>query len=397
MAGKLFLATYATGMLKDHPHNPLSTTQAIAMSDIKDNKPGHRGRNQSDLELDPEKAKPSTEPSVDDLQIDMAQLFEQAVEQTRMALCVTDPHRPGNPIVYVNQAFMEITGYSREESLGRNCKFLQGPETDPKAIERIRQTLEDREVRVIELLNYRKDGTTFVNSLHVGPIYDEEGTLTHFYGSQWDVSEVIDNRARETVQRHVTAELQHRTRNLFGVFGALLRLTASEAVDKAELVSELSSRLDAMVRAHEASIGPGGTATGPSDLHALAEAILRPYRTASTGRIAMDGPVVILNPSTVVPLGLALHELATNALKHGAFSNTDGSVQIGWIRDGGEIVLTWEEHGGPPMPETSEVKRHGGTGSKLVPAMLRSAGGGIEMRPRPEGMAARIRLPVRDD
>ena len=354
--------------------------------------PEDRGRDQSDLELDPQKADPKVEPSVEGLRIDMAQLFEQATEQTRMAICVTDPHHPDNPIVYINQAFTEITGYARDEVLGRNCRFLQGPDTDPKGVAHIRQTLKDKEVRVVELLNYRKDGTPFTNSLHIGPIYDEAGKLTHFYGSQWDVTELLDTRARETIQHQITDELQHRTRNLFGVFGGLLRLTANEAADKEELVEKLSERLSAMGRAHEAALR--GNATGESDLHALLEATLRPYRTNATGRIALDGPVVILANSSLVPLGLALHELATNALKHGSLSRAEGSVRINWTLDNGDLMLDWEERGGPRLRTGTGLETSKGTGSRLVPAMLRSAGGGIEMQPQPKGMVARIHLPL---
>ena len=349
---------------------------------------------QSDFELDPREATSGARPSVTGLRIEMGQLFEQAVEQTRMSLCVTDPHQPDNPIVYVNQAFEEITGYARAETLGRNCRFLQGPETDPAAVDRVRQALAAQEVRVVELLNYRKDGSSFVNSLHVGPIYDEAGNLTHFYGSQWDVTDIIDNRARETVQRHVTDELRHRTRNLFGVFRALLRLTANEVSGKDELVQELSSRLEAMVHAHDVSIGPGGRASGGGDLHALVEAILRPYRTTQTGRIAVDGPVVVVEASHVVPLGLALHELATNALKYGSLGCADGSVHVAWTADATDLHLHWEERGGPSLPHTPGAVRGGGTGSRLMPRMLRSVGGGIEIEPRPEGMTARLRLPL---
>ena len=349
---------------------------------------------QSDFELDPKDATSETRPSVSGLRIEMGQLFKQAVEQTRMALCVTDPHEPDNPIVYVNQAFEEITGYSRKETLGRNCRFLQGPDTDPGAVDRIRQALESQEVRVIELLNYRKDGSSFVNSLHVGPIYDDDGNLTHYYGSQWDVTDILDNRARETVQQHVTDELRHRTRNLFGVFRALLRLTANEVADKEDLVQELSARLEAMVHAHEVSIGPGGRSSGRGDLHTLVEAILRPYRTSQTGRIVIDGPVVVVETSHVIPLGLALHELATNALKYGALSRANGSVHVAWSVEDAELLLWWEERGGPSLPDVPVTASGGGTGSRLMPRMLQSVDGEIDIDPRPEGMRARLRLPV---
>jgi PAS domain S-box-containing protein len=94
------------------------------------------------------------------------------------------------PIVFVNRAFRWLTGYDEQDIIGRNCRFLQGPGTDPEAVARIRTALANEDVVVVELLNYRKDGTAFWNALHLGPIYDAQGRLIYYFGSQWDVSDV---------------------------------------------------------------------------------------------------------------------------------------------------------------------------------------------------------------
>src|SRR5690349_15160652 len=100
-------------------------------------------------------------------------LFEQAMAQTRMAVCLSDPNMPDDPIVFCNEAFERLTGYSAEEVIGRNCRFLQGPDTDPHEVARLRDALREEKVAVVELVNYRKDGTRFWNALHLGPIYGE--------------------------------------------------------------------------------------------------------------------------------------------------------------------------------------------------------------------------------
>ncbi|WP_281827621.1 PAS domain-containing protein [Jannaschia rubra] len=107
------------------------------------------------------------------MDVETATLFRQALKQTRMAVTIADPHRPDSPIVYANHPFTELTGFPLEEIVGRNCRFLQGPKTDPTAVEEIRNAVGAREVRVVELLNYRRDDSTFWNSLYVGPIYDD--------------------------------------------------------------------------------------------------------------------------------------------------------------------------------------------------------------------------------
>jgi PAS domain S-box-containing protein len=102
---------------------------------------------------------------------------------------ITDATLAENPIVYVNPAFERMTGFSAEEVLGKNCRFLQGEDREQSALDELRAALgEERECRVV-LRNYRKDGALFYNELHISPVYDEEGRLTNFVGVQSDVTE----------------------------------------------------------------------------------------------------------------------------------------------------------------------------------------------------------------
>lgn len=109
-------------------------------------------------------------------------LLEQ--EEQEMSVVISDPNLPDNPMIYVSEEFERQTGYSAEESVGRNCRFLQGPETDPNAIEAIRCALRAQTTFSIDILNYRKDGTPFVNRLRIRPIFDDAGRLMYFAGAQ---------------------------------------------------------------------------------------------------------------------------------------------------------------------------------------------------------------------
>ncbi|MBE7200085.1 MAG: PAS domain-containing protein [Parafilimonas terrae] len=115
--------------------------------------------------------------------------FAAAVRATRMPMIVTDPSQYDNPIVFANNAFLKLTGYTRFEVLGRNCRFLQGPETNPAAIDRIRDAVRQQVDIRVDLLNYRKDGSTFHNALYVGPVRNADGKVVYFFASQLDVSE----------------------------------------------------------------------------------------------------------------------------------------------------------------------------------------------------------------
>ncbi len=115
-------------------------------------------------------------------------IFFAAVKTTRMPMIVTDPRQPDNPIVFCNEAFSFMTGYSEQEILGTNCRFLQGPETDRDVVAQVRAAVERRDEIAVELLNYRKNGSTFWNALFVSPVYDDAGELVYFFSSQLDIS-----------------------------------------------------------------------------------------------------------------------------------------------------------------------------------------------------------------
>ena len=133
----------------------------------------------------------------------MRRLLDRAVAASSNGIVITDPRAPDDPIVYVNPAFERISGYTVEEVLGHNCRFLQGEDRDQPELDDLRSALsEEREFRAV-LRNYRKDGTLFWNELYVSPVHDEEGRLTNFVGVQNDVSERrgIEERLRESEER----------------------------------------------------------------------------------------------------------------------------------------------------------------------------------------------------
>ena len=115
-------------------------------------------------------------------------VFFAAVSLTRMSMTVTDPNRPDNPIVFANPAFLDLTGYTSDQVIGRNCRFLQGADTDPATLERVRDAVARRTPITVELLNYRADGSSFWNALFVAPVFAGDGRLRYFFASQLDIT-----------------------------------------------------------------------------------------------------------------------------------------------------------------------------------------------------------------
>jgi len=116
-------------------------------------------------------------------------LKDRALAVAAEGITIADARLPGMPLIYANDGFERITGYGVDEVLGRNCRFLQGLDTDPEAAEIIRAALREERNCIVEILNYRKDGTQFWNRLSITPVRDSAGSVTHFIGVQSDVTD----------------------------------------------------------------------------------------------------------------------------------------------------------------------------------------------------------------
>jgi two-component system, cell cycle sensor histidine kinase and response regulator CckA len=136
-------------------------------------------------------------------------LRDRAIESLIQGLCITDPARLDNPIIYVNDSFLRMTGYAREDVIGKNCRFLQGPNTAPEAIERLRLAIRDGESCLVELLNYRKDGASFWNGLSISPIRDAAGQVANFVGVLTDVSplKLMEQQLQQTHKMEAVGQL----------------------------------------------------------------------------------------------------------------------------------------------------------------------------------------------
>ncbi len=317
-------------------------------------------------------------------------LYEQAMAKTRMAVCLCDPHQQDIPIVFANAAFKELTGYEQNEIVGRNCRFLQGPDTDENAVARIRNAVEREEVCVVELLNYRKDGTAFWNALHLGPVYDADGRLVYLFGSQWDVTEVRTARSDERHARELARELSHRMKNMFAVIGGIVNFTGRARGIEGE-AREINERIQALGRAYETTLDDSHR--GSVEVGQAIRAVLAPYDPDGL-RFTFEGNGLRSDFASVSVLGLSLHELAVDALRNGALGEDNGHITVAWQRngtaDGPAIRIDWVEQGGAPRIAASQ------SSDGIVERMLESARGGIVREWHQDGLRARLNIPLRE-
>lgn len=164
----------------------------------------------------------------------------QAVDSADTCIVLTDARKEDLPLTYVNAAFEKLTGYQSHEVLGLNCRFLQGKDTSPKSVERLRLAIEERRPITTSLLNYRKDGSSFFNEVTITPIFNEQGELTHYLGIQVDITEreqserfllEAKNKAEESarLKSDFLATMSHEIRTpINGVMGMLNILLGTE-------------------------------------------------------------------------------------------------------------------------------------------------------------------------
>ena len=185
-------------------------------------------------------------------------IFFAAIEMTRMPMVVTDPNQPDNPVVFANRAFQDLTQYSEEQILGRNCRILQGEQTDPNAVAEIRAAVREQRAVSIDILNYKADGRPFWNGMFFGPVYDDQGRLLYWFGSLMDITRRrVSEQAYLQAQKmeaigQLTAGVAHDFNNLMQVVTGNLELAKIaiddrdamlQAIERARLAGEKASKL----------------------------------------------------------------------------------------------------------------------------------------------------------
>lgn len=341
--------------------------------------------------------------------------FAAAVRATRMPMVVTNPELEDNPIVFCNEAFQRLCGYERNEIIGRNCRFLQGPETDKGSVLRIRAAIESGRDVELDILNYRKDGSTFWNALYLSPVRNASGDIKFFFASQLDVTARIEAqlliaRQKEEIEREVQArtaalrtaldtktlllhEVDHRVKNNLTLIGSLLRLQVRRITDPviSSQLNTMLERLDALSAVHRQLYESSDLAV--FDVGALAESLAMEIVGAS-GRediaIARDVSSVRVSSSLAAPLGLILNEVITNAVKHGFANGRSGTLKVHAKSDGssGMIAITDDGAGFGTEPPS------GGLGSVLIERLIRQIGGRASFESAQPGSRVTLVFPV---
>jgi len=302
---------------------------------------------------------------------DALALYKQAMDSSDAGITIADARAPDLPLIYVNAALQRMTAYREQEILGRNCRFLQGPDTDPETVAQIREHLDQGLPISTEILNYRRDGSPFLNELFISPVMDEAGEVTHFIGIQRDVEarrrmqEALsgarqDAQAAHQAKTEFLLALGHEIRNPLNAILGMADLLADtrisrEQKDYVDVLKSAGTSLTGVVNdlldLARIQSGERRLEQIPFSLEELIEDQVK--RLAPQARAKGLDMVVDISPE--LPARLVgdpgrlrqiLSKLLSNAIKFTQRGQVLLSVQVAdWVESGREIVIRVEDTG----------------------------------------------------
>lgn len=323
------------------------------------------------------------------------------VESARMALVLTDAKAPGNPIIFVNDSFLALTGHARSEVLGRPVEHLVPPTPDDDFAARLQQGFAADNGVDEEGCLRRRDDTHFWASICISPIRDAAGeTVRH----SLFVVDLTHHRMEEARLHSVLDEFSHRTQNTFTTVIEIIRQTLRGRTSD-ELAARLMGRVLTLSRAEH--LLRNENSPGVS-LVAILDAVLQPpaLTQAQAEAFSRHGEDILLPRISAVTLMMALHELVTNATHHGGPSMETGRVDISWtvaLPPSGlsmtppsvdRLQLRWRESGGPPVQPPGKK----GFGLRLIESgVTHGLGGTAHLAFEPTGLVCDITMPLRQE
>jgi PAS domain S-box-containing protein len=317
--------------------------------------------------------------------------FVVAAETTRMPMVFTDAKVPDNPIIFANDSFLSLTGYDREEVLGQSFKFLMTRGTDPVELAELESEFQGNSDRSSENRYRRKDGSEFWAATFISPVRDDSGNVVQHFASFVDLTE---HKQEQADAKMLIDELNHRVKNTLATVQSIAWQALRNASDPEAIRESIESRLFALSRSHDLLTRENWKSAGLLD---LVKAALEPFGVADgrAERFIIKGKNLRLTPKATLALGIALNELATNAVKYGAFSNDMGSIVIAWTierrSDGNRLLLHWQEKDGPPVSPPS----HKGFGSQVIErGLAQELDAKVLLDYRADGLVSTIDIPA---
>lgn len=320
--------------------------------------------------------------------------FVVAAESTRMAMVFTDAKDLLNPIIFANDSYLELTGYTRQEVLGQNFNFSLAPGASGQSVSEIASFRREAEEGA-EISYHRKDGSQFWATVFIHPVEDEAGAIVQYFASFVDVTK---HKTEQAKSAQLIEELNHRVKNTLATVQSIVWQALRTTSEPAEIRAAIESRLFAMSRSHDLLTQQSWHSASMLD---IAHDALAPFsvKDGDKDRIVIGlGEDVRIAPKMALALGIALNELATNAAKYGSLSNAAGRLLVQWtiIREpsGQRLAISWAESDGPAV---SAPKRKGFGSQVLERGLAMEIDAEVSLNYAPSGLQCSIDIPLTGD
>ncbi len=321
-------------------------------------------------------------------------LHRHHVSDTKSALLASVVQQSYDPILSItseglistwNPACEKLYGYARDEAIGRPLSMIV-PESRREESRSMFLKVIRGEMVVFETLRQRRDGSLVDVSISGAPLRDNQGLIVGICSIHRDIA---IQRQHEKQLRLVMRELAHRSKNLLAIIISMATQTARHSANITDFTTRFTQRLLGLAHSHDLLIQENWRG---APLRALINSHLEPFIGGDTSRVILNGSDVIVDPKAAQNLGLALHELATNASKYGALSQPSGRIFISWEKTAeGNFTVSWRESGGP----NGVAPTHRGFGQAVLERLAAQAlEGHAQLEFTPQGVHWRMEMPA---
>ena len=329
----------------------------------------------------------------------------QALSQTPLSLVITDAAQSDNPIVYVNRAFEHVSGYSYAAAVNRNCRFLQGPDTDPEQVQKVRDAVEKGEEITVDLLNYRADGEAFWNRLSIMPLVAEDGPTSFFLGVQMRLDYVPGEDPKDDRSEDIDEalrEIQHRVKNHLAMIVGMIRMQSRE--ERVNGFDTLARRVETLQLLYEElNARPSGTARRNDEpiylgayLTRVANAIA--HLDGRPGvRVNVDSDDLVFPFEAATRIGLIVSEILTNAFQHAFGKRERGLVEVRAKALTGGVVRIQITDDGVGLPKDMKWPNETSLGGRIVKALVRGLDATLVVERETVGTTVLIDIPSQDE
>ena len=313
-----------------------------------------------------------------------------------ISIVLTDPNLDDNPIVYVNQAFERTTGYSRMASIGRNCRFLQGNDTDKADVDKLRDAVRCRDDVTVDILNYRANGEPFLNRLIVAPILDQSGVCQYFMGIQKEIKERDLDPSVDQIGSQLF-EIQNRVRRDVSMVIGMIRRQSCETATPEDFVA-LSRRIETLQILHD-EMKLADTKSNRDEiplgayLSRLAVAIAHIDGRPGV-RITLQIEPINVPIELAIRVGLVMSEVLTNAFQH-AFERLDSGlveVRLSRLTEGGLRLIVGDD--GVGIPRDMAWPNPKTVGGFIVSGLIEGLDGTLQLGRGAAGSVITIDVPA---